>query len=111
MKALAYEILKVKNHMASEIFPQKDNSYSFRNSTALQGRSIKTVMYGSETISNLGQKRWDILPTELKKLYLLHYSKRKFVNGTQRIVHVVYIKCTYKTLDFCKLPVRTYFVL
>ena len=100
MKALAYEILKVKNHMASEIFPQKDNSYSFRNSTALQGRSIKTVMYGSETISSLGQKRWDILP-----------KKRKFVNGTQRIVHVVYIKCTYKTLDFCKLPVRTYFVL
>ena len=95
----------------TEKFPQKESNYSLRNSTTLQGRSIKTVMYGSETISSLGQKRWDILPTELKKLYLLHYSKRKFVHGTQRIVHVVYIKCTYKTLDFCKLPVRTYFVL
>ena len=38
----------------TEIFPQKDSIYSLRNSTALQGRSIKTVMYGSETISILG---------------------------------------------------------
>ena len=69
------------------------------------------LMYGSETISSLGRKIWDILPTELKKLCLLHYSKRKLVNGPQRIVHVVYVKCVYKTLDFCKLTVRTYFVL
>ena len=79
--------------------------------TTLQGRSFKTLMYGSETISSLGPKLRDILPTELKKLCLLHYSKTKFVNGPQRIVHVVYVKRIYKTLDFCKLPVRTYFVL
>ena len=95
------------------IFPQKESIYSLRNrnSTTLQGRSIKTIMYDSETRSSLGRKIWDILPTELKKLYLLHYSKRKFVNGPQRIVHVVYVKCVYKTLDFCKLTVRAYFVL
>ena len=51
----------------TEIFPQKDSIYSLRNSTALQGRSIKTVMYGSETISILGPKIWDILPTKFKK--------------------------------------------
>ena len=38
-----------------------------------------------------------------------NYSKRKFMNGPQRIVHVNYVKRTYKTLDLCKLPVRTYF--
>ena len=115
LKTLAYEIFKVKNNMApeilAEIFPQKESNYSLRNSTALQGRSIKTVMYGLETISSLGPKIWDILPTELKKLCLLHYSKRKLVNGLPKIVHVVYVNCTYKTLDFCKLPVRTNFVL
>ena len=51
---LAYEIFKVKNNMApeilTEIFPQKESNFSLRNSTALQGRSIKTVMYGSKTI-------------------------------------------------------------
>ena len=70
-QTLAYEIFKVKNNMASEIlteiFPQKESNYSPRNSTALQGRSIKTIMYGSESISSLGPKIWDILPTELKK--------------------------------------------
>ena len=50
----------------TEILPQKESNYSLRNSTALQGRSIKTVMYGSETISRLGPKIWDILRTEFK---------------------------------------------
>ena len=53
-------------------------------------------MFDSETISSLGPKIWGILPTELKKLCLLHYSKWKFASGPQRIVHVVYVKYTYK---------------
>ena len=60
LQTLPYEIFKVKNNMApeilAEIFPQKESNYSLRNSTALQGRSIKTVMFGSETISSLGPK-------------------------------------------------------
>ena len=95
----------------AEIFSQPESNYSLRNSTTLRGRSIKTAMYDSETISSLGPKIWDISPTELKTSCLLQYSKRKFVNGPQRIVHVVYVKLMYKTLDFCKLSVRTYFVL
>ena len=106
LQRLAYEIFKVKNNMApeilTEIFPHKESNSGLRNSTALQVRSIKTIMYGSGTISSLGPKIWDMC--------LLHYSKRKFVNGPQRIVHVVYVKHTYQTLDFCMLPIRTYFV-
>ena len=34
----------------------------------LQSRSIKIIMYGSETISSLGPKIWDILPTDLKNI-------------------------------------------
>ena len=59
-QTLADEIFKVKKTMApeilTEIFPQKESNYSLRNSTTLQGRSIKTVMYGSETISSLEPK-------------------------------------------------------
>ena len=62
----------------TEIFPQKESNYSLRNSTTLQGRSIKTVMYGSETISSLGPKIWDILPTELKKIVSPILFKKKF---------------------------------
>ena len=58
----------------AEIFPQKESNYSLRNSTALQG---KTVMYGSETISSLGPKIWDILPTELKRIVSPTLFKKK----------------------------------
>ena len=40
----------------TEIFPHKESNYNLRYSTALQGRSTKTVMYSSETISSLGPK-------------------------------------------------------
>ena len=71
LKTLAYEIYEVKNIMAPEIltliFPQKESNYSLRNSIMLQVRSIKTAMYGSETMFSLEPKIWNILPTELKK--------------------------------------------
>ena len=109
LQSLAYELFKVKKNMASEIlteiFPQKESNCSLRNSTTLQGRSIKTVMYGSETISSLGPKIWDILPMELKRIVSPTLFKKKIANGPQRIVHM------YKILDFCKLPARTYIVL
>ena len=85
LPTLAYEIFNVKNNMApeilTEIYPRKESNYSLRYSTALQGRSIKTVMYGSETISSLGPKIWDILPTELKKIVSPTLLKKKIVNG------------------------------
>ena len=43
----------------------------------LQGRSIKTVMYGSETISSLEPKIWDILPVELKNIVSPILFKKK----------------------------------
>ena len=114
LQTLRYEIFKVKNNMATEIltelFPKRESNYSLRNSTTLHGTSIKTVMYGSETISSLGPKIRDILPTELKTLSPT-LLKKKIRERPQRIVYVVYVKCTYKILDFCKLRVRTYFVL
>ena len=72
MQTLVYEVFRVKKKMApeilTEVFPQKESNYCLRNSTTLQGRSIKTVMYGSETISSLGPKIWGILPAELKRI-------------------------------------------
>ena len=88
LQTLAYEIFKVKQNMApeilTEIFPQKESSYSLRNSTTLQGRSIKTVMYASETISSLGPKISDILPTELKRIVSPTPFKKKIRESARR---------------------------
>ena len=60
LQTRACEIFKVKNNMAPEtltkIFPQKESNYNYRNSTRLQGRSVKTVVYDLEIISSLGPK-------------------------------------------------------
>ena len=100
LQTLAYEILKVKSNMASEIlteiFPQKESNYSLKNSTALQGRSIITVMYGFELISSLGTKIWDILPTELKKIMSSTPFKKKISEWAPN-------KCR-----LCKTYIRTF---
>ena len=81
LQTLAYEIFKVKNNMAPEIltenFAHKESNYNLRNSTALQGRSIKTVINGSENIYSLGPKIWDILPTELENIFSPTLFKKK----------------------------------
>ena len=50
LQTLTYETFKVKYNMApeilTEIFFQKESHYNLRNSTVLQGRNIKTVIYG-----------------------------------------------------------------
>ena len=94
---------KTNNKIAPEIltkaFPLKESNSILRNSTMLQARSIKTFMYGSETVY---QKHIIHFTNRIKKILgFLHYSNQKFVNGFQNIVHFVYIKRTYKTLDFC----------
>ena len=53
LHTLAYEIFKVKNNTGSEllteIFSDRESHNRLRNSTTLQGRSIKNAIYGSET--------------------------------------------------------------
>ena len=70
--------------MLTKIFSQKESNYSLRNSTTLRGRSIKTAMYGSETISSLGPKIWDILPTELKRIVSPTLFKKKIREWTPK---------------------------
>ena len=57
LHTLAYEIFKAKNKTGSEIlteiFSDRESQYRLRNSTTLQGRSIKNVICGSETRCSL----------------------------------------------------------
>ena len=50
--------------LRTRITPNTDTFYA----VTLQSRSIKIIMYGSETISSLGPKIWDILLTDLKSI-------------------------------------------
>ena len=48
-----------------------------RKNNYIERRIIKSCKYGSETVSNLGAKLWDILPENVKKAESLQDFKEK----------------------------------
>ena len=55
---------------------------------------VKSVYHGTESISYLGPKIWDILPDDYKTIQNLDTLKLKLKNGTQTIVRVGYVNLT-----------------
>ena len=60
----------------TEFFKFKDELFDFRKNNCLERRIIKSCKYGSETVSNLGAKLWDVLPENIKKAESLQQLKR-----------------------------------
>ena len=52
-----------------DVFPLNENlCYNTRNKRTLNSRNIRTVHFGSETLSHLAPKIWELVPEEIKKL-------------------------------------------
>ena len=70
LRVLATELYEVHHGLAPElmnnIFKKRDVTYYFRNNSTFETRSITSVFYGSETISFLGPKIWELLPSNIK---------------------------------------------
>ena len=49
----------------SELFRQRDVSYNLRSNPNFAVPNVKSVFHGSESISYLGSKIWDIVHLEL----------------------------------------------
>ena len=67
---LARELYKVHHGLAPElmndIFKKRNVTYNFRKNSTFETRNIKSVYYGSETISFIGPKIWELLPSNIK---------------------------------------------
>ena len=73
VQALAIELYKVVNGFSPDImkdvFPLSENlCYNTRNKRTFHSRNIRTVHFGSETLSQLAPKIWELVPEEIKKL-------------------------------------------
>ena len=55
----------IQSLFMTEMFIFKDHSYDLRKNDCLERRIIKSSKYGSDTVSNLGAKLWDILPENI----------------------------------------------
>ena len=81
LQILATEIYKVINNLSQllmkEIFPIKDTKYNLRNENIFISRNIRSVHYGTETITFLGPRIWAQLQNEIKKSNSLSIFKHK----------------------------------
>ena len=72
---------KVKNELAPMITANvfttiPENHYNLRNYHGFRLPFARTVYHGTESISYLGPKIWDIVPTELKNAQSLNSFKK-----------------------------------
>ena len=80
VRALSVEMFKVSNKhstsLMSDILDKRNNVYDFRNPSEFARRNIRSVFNGTESISFLGPKIWDIALNKLKQLETVNAFKR-----------------------------------
>ena len=81
IQKLAIEMFKIKNNLSpplmQEIFKDNTNTYDFRNKRCWEPTNVRTVHYGTETISYRGPKTWDMVPQNIKDSLSLAEFKSK----------------------------------
>ena len=81
LQKLAIEMYKVKHNLAPEIlsniYVRKQIPYNLRNAPIWATSNIKSVSYGSETLSFRGPKTWNMLPDDIQNASCLNEFKRK----------------------------------
>ena len=81
IQVLATELYKIVNgpspEIMKEVFPFNENtSYNTANTRKLHSRSIKLVTFGSERLSHLTPRIWELVPVEIKNVDSVASFKR-----------------------------------
>ena len=81
LQVLVTEMFKVKLGIApvimNDVFHIRKKNYNTRKADEFQSHCVKTVHYGTETVSFLGPKIWSILPDEYKSITNINEFKNK----------------------------------
>ena len=86
IRKLAIKTYKIKNNLSPEILNGVIgvivSSYNLRSETIFKKRNVHTVRYGTETITFLAPKIWEIVPTECKNSSSIHEFMSKIKQWT-----------------------------
>ena len=81
IRILATEIYKflqgLSPRLLKEVFVERDCNYNLRGNSVLKRRKVNSVRYGTESVSFLAPKIWDILPKDIKTSETLTAFKTK----------------------------------
>ena len=81
LQKLAIEMYKVKNNFSpsivNDLFTRHTAKYDLRQNKTWETSSIRTVLYGTETVYYRGPKTWEIILDSMGKSTTLTEFKRK----------------------------------
>ena len=100
IQVLTTELYKIVNGLSPEImkevFPFNQNtSYNTRNKRKFHSMAIKLVTFGSETLSHLAPKIWELVPVKIKNVESVAYFKRANKNGNVTNLFYLFFFCFY----------------
>ena len=81
LQLLATEMYKIQNGLAptilSDLFPLKEDYRRLRSNNNFQTFNVKSVYFGTETLSFRGPKSWSLVPNHIRNASSLNEFKRK----------------------------------
>ena len=63
--------------LLNKVFVPRPSNHELRANNGLEGGRVKSVRYGTESISSLAAKIWEILPNQIKDLCTFQIFKAK----------------------------------
>ena len=81
LQLLATEMYKIQNGLSStilnDLFPIKNNYRRLRSNNNFETSNVKSVYFGTETLSFRGPKTWSLVPNDIRNASSLNEFKRR----------------------------------
>ena len=81
LQTLATEMFKVYKNLSpaiiADLFHVRQNNYNLRHDSYFAIPNVKSVYHGTESLSNLGPRIWNLVPDKLKQLVDIHAFKKE----------------------------------
>ena len=81
LQVLATEMFKIYKEISpdllSDVFVRNKQMYELRNNSCFKSRKVKSVFHGTESLSFLGPKIWDLVPSDIKESVTVEIFKDK----------------------------------
>ena len=81
LQVLATEMFKIYKEISpdllNDVFIQNTSKYNLRNDNCFKSRKVRSVYFGTESLSFLGPKIWNQVPSEIKDSENIEIFKRK----------------------------------
>ena len=82
LQTLAKEMFKVYKNLLlaiiADLFHVRQNNYNLRHDSYFAIPNVKSVYHGTESLSNLGPRIWNLVPDKLKQLtFDIHAFKKE----------------------------------